>query len=141
MRRLYVSLLGVSLMASVAFAQDAGTAAASLKQNMKQIGSLFKGISATVNDPSKNADNAASADQMNELFKACQVLVPEVVSEMPSDQQPAALEQFKGLIQKEIDYTAELATDFRNNDNAGAADICAKMKDTKKDGHDTFNPN
>jgi len=131
-------LMTLSLTATSAFAQDAS--AASLKQNMKQIGTLFKAMSTTINDSSKNQDNAKAADQILGLFKLVINQVPDAIEQMPSDQQAAAITDFKSLIQKEIDYTTQLENAFLSNDNAAAAKIYQEMKDTKADGHQKYNP-
>ncbi|HWU44826.1 MAG TPA: cytochrome b562 [Bdellovibrio sp.] len=120
--------------------EDQISAAASLKLNMKQIGKNLKAIVATVNDSSKNQDNAGLAQQAAEAFQAVYNQVPDVINEMPADQQPEAIKGFQQEIQKGIDLFTQLKDAFLNGDNAGAAQILKALSQLKQDGHDQYNP-
>jgi hypothetical protein len=138
----------VQLSKSVGFKIGAGavvlfamaTAQADLKQDMKQIGVLFKAINAQVSDATMDSDSASKADQLVALFTQAQSEIPDSVSALPADQQAAAESQFQAAIQKEIDSARALAAAFRAGDSGMIQTLLADMTATKKDGHSTFDP-
>jgi len=140
MRKFFALTLMTLSLATTTFAQEAETAAGSLKQTMKQAGTLFKAIGATLADPSKNTENAAKAQQMSELFKMAQTFTPDHIQHIPAAQQAEALKGYQEMIQKVIDHALALQQAFVNNENAQAAAIYKEMKDLKQDGHDQFDP-
>lgn len=135
LKKLSLSILTLFLPLSL-FADD--TMAASLKQNMKQLGTLAKQIGTTISDTSKNQANAAGAAQMTELFKTVYAQAAEGVKDIPADQQEQAIVEFQDLITQEISLSTQLQQAFLDNDNALAAQILQKMTDIKKDGHGKF---
>ncbi len=122
---------------SIAFAQES---ASSLKNNMKQIGPLFKAIALSVSDPSKNADNIDKTKQLILLFKNTLTLIPDSVSQLPETQRADSITQFQNLINDELTNTNLLQVALIANDNATAAGIVQKMTVTKKEGHTRFDP-
>lgn len=140
MRKFFALTLMTLSLTTTAFAQEAEPAAGTLKHNMKQAGTLFKAIGATLNDPSQNAENAAKAGQMAEFFKLAQTQTPDHIQHIPAAQQPEALKGYQEMIQKVIDHALALQQAFLNNDNAQAAVIYKEMKDLKQDGHDQYDP-
>lgn len=137
---LALTVLFTMISGSAAFAVDAPVKAPSLKQNMKQVGSLLKGIGRTVSDVSKNADNAIAANQMVELFHTIDTQTPHFIDSVPADQKPAALARYHELIQECINLTTQLSDTFTRNDNAGASAVIEKLLEIKELGHDTFDP-
>lgn len=134
------SVIAFALLALPALA-FADAPAVSLKDNMKALGKLYKSIQATVGDRGQDAANAASADKMATLFQAVAKQVPDAISEMPADKQPAALADFQRLINEEEKYAESLKAAFAAGDNTAAAGIVNKMALDKKEGHDKYNPN
>ncbi|HEX7674047.1 MAG TPA: cytochrome b562 [Bdellovibrio sp.] len=137
MRQFLIASLVAILLPTVGFAQEV---AGSLKDNMKQLGSLSKLINATISDSTKNQDNASRAAQMVDLFKVVYNQAADGVADVPADQQQAALADFQSLIQQEIDLTTQLAQDFAANDNSSAAAVWQKITDIRHEGHDKYNP-
>jgi predicted metalloendopeptidase len=133
---LMLGFLALTLSFTSAFAEDA----ASLKQNMKQANVIFKAVGASLNDVSKNPDNAQSMGQFVELFQQTLQQVPDVVKELPEAQRAPALDDYQKMIQQEIDFGQELQKAFLSNNNSLAAEIFQKMKELKQDGHDKYNP-
>ncbi len=127
----------VMLFASSSFAQEMGSST-SLKQNMKQLGVLFKAIGSSVGDSTQNAKNAANCEQMNELLKIVLQQTPDTIAELPDSEKAAALEDYQNMIQQEIVFLGQLHDAFANNDNQQAASILQKMGDLRKDGHGKF---
>lgn len=134
-----MAVLCLSLVASSAFAQTAP--APTIKDQMQDIKSLFKAITASVNDKSKDETNAGNATQIAALFTAAQSLVPAAINKMPADQQAAAVADYKRLIQEEIDQANALAKAFVNDDTTSANNIINQMNVVKKEGHGKYNPN
>ncbi len=123
-------ILGTALVMSFSvMAQDAATL--SLKDNMKQSGSILKQISASVNDASKNAANAELTAKMIAYFGAAKNQRPDSVS-------AGSYADYQSLIEQEIQSMKELQAAFQKNDNTGALAIIQKMNTLKKEGHDKY---
>jgi hypothetical protein len=134
MKRLTHFLLTSTLLLSVSVLAAIPT----LKENMGALGKLSKAISQTVNDPSKNAASAAQADQMVKLFVAVRDQVPDTITQLPPDRRPAAIAEYKSIIQREIDGATALAAAFRANDNVRASTILHEMLNDRQTGHEKF---
>jgi hypothetical protein len=132
------ALLALALLTLPALA-FADAPAASLKDNMKAIGKLYKSVQATVGDRGQNTANAASAGQMATLFTAVAKQVPDSITQLPPNQQKAALADFQRLINAEEKFAESLKAAFAAGDNTAAADIVNKMNLDKKEGHDKYN--
>ena len=113
---------------------------ASLKQNMKQAGTIFKAIGVSLKDATKNQENAIAVEQMAEFFQLTYQQIPEVVQELPEAEKVKALATYQKLMQEELELCKELHNAFLTNDNEQAAQIYQKMKDLKEEGHDKYNP-
>ncbi len=141
MRKFFaLTLMTLAMATTAAFAQDAEPAAGSLKHNMKEAGSLFKLIGATISDTSKNTENAQRAGQMADLFSLALSQTPDHLSEIPEGKRAEALKGYQEMIQKVIDHSLALQQAFVNSDNATAARIYKEMKELKSDGHDQYDP-
>jgi L-lactate utilization protein LutB len=112
--------------------------AVSIKDNMKQIKILYKEISASVNDPSKNAKSAADAAEIAKHFADAQTQVPETISDLPAEEQADAIADYKSMIQQEIDFATALQKAFDSGNNPLAASLLQKMDGVKKDGHKKY---
>jgi hypothetical protein len=123
----------------LALSLNAFADAPSLKDNMKAIGAAYKAIQATVGDRGQNAANAANADKIATLMQAAAKQVPDAISQLPQNQQPAALADFQRLINAEAAFAAQLKAAFLAGDNTTAANIVNKMQLDKKEGHDKYN--
>lgn len=138
-------LLAGMIGANAAFAEDTlqsaittQAAAKNLQQNMKEIGSIFKALSAAMNNASLNVESAKQASQLVELFKLTINQVPDSIDLFPPNEQAQALEDYKRLNQIHIDQAEKLAAAFAANDNSTAVAIIAQMNDTKKEGHTKY---
>jgi hypothetical protein len=110
----------------------------SLADNMKAINLIFKAVQKAT--PDQLPGLAPQATQMAADFTAVLAQVPTAISNLPAAQQPAALVDFKSLIQKEIDLSKQLATDLKA---ANAADVAKELTDMgtiKTEGHSKYNP-
>jgi hypothetical protein len=128
------------LVLSLAAFSSLAHADASLKDNMKQIGTLFKQIGATLRDVSQDPQNAQNAQQMNQLFQVVYGQAEDGVKDVPASQKEAALADFQNLIQQEIDLSAQLQSAFEASNNQQASAIYQQMNKIKSDGHDKYNP-
>jgi hypothetical protein len=114
--------------------------AASLSDNMKAIGKLYKGITKTASDASQNTANAAAAGQLVTLFKAALAGVPDAVSKLPAPSQASAIADYQRIIGLEIANATELQADFAAGNNAAAVGVLTKMDNSKREGHTKYNP-
>jgi hypothetical protein len=105
---------------------------------MKHIKQLFKGISATVSDPAKNAQNAADAASIANIFATVEDQVPDSISSLPAGEQAAALADYKDMIRREVDFATSLEKAFETNNNSLASSILQQMDDLRKDGHEKY---
>jgi len=137
MRRLFMLTVIAWMLPAASFAFDTAN---SLKQNMKQLGSLNKQITASSKDPSKNPQNITNAGQMVAIFKLVYDQAEDAMHGVPPDQKEAAIALFHKLTQEEIDLATQLQASFRANDNRTAVLILQKMNDIKHEGHDRFDP-
>jgi len=122
---------------SLAYA-DPVSQTSSIKDNMKHIKQLFKGISSTVSNPAKNAQNAADAASIANLFATVEDQVPDSISSLPAGEQTAALADYKSMIHHEVDLATSLEKALETNDNATAASILQQMDSLRKDGHEKY---
>jgi|GEM_PF-3869612 len=128
-------LLTLTLLAS---ALPAFAATPSLKENMKELGVLFREIGKTVADRTRNEANAKNAARMNEIFLAVKVQVPDSVASLPPSQRESALAEFRAMISEIAADALKLRDAFVANDNRTAADIVNHMNLDKREGHDKF---
>lgn len=112
--------------------------AASLKDNMKALGGLFKQISTDANNPAKNADSAKSAGKMVAIFTPLLEQVPDSVAGLPGNEREAAIAEYKRIIQQQIKDATALQEAFVANDNVGASTLLQRMNADRKGGHAKF---
>lgn len=125
------------LLSSQLFSQELNR---DLKTNMKQIGTLFKAVSISVNDNSINQQNIIRTRQLIDLLKSCLNLIPDSINSLPENQRNEGINSYQKMITEEIDMANSLLLAFGNNDNALASGIVTKMTTTKKEGHTRFDP-
>lgn len=112
-----------------------------LKANMKEIGSRFKAIGASVTDTNQNATNALLADEITKLMLICKQQIPEGITQIPdAAQRQKAVTEYQAMLQEGADLSAQLQQAFIVNDNITAQALLLKLKQLKIDGHDRFNP-
>ncbi|MBC7538662.1 MAG: hypothetical protein H7281_07565 [Bacteriovorax sp.] len=109
-------------------AQDKGL---SLKDNMKQSAIILKQITASINDASKNQDNAALVAKMSVFMEAARLQSPDSVTN-------GSLADYQALLDQEIRNLKDLQSAFLKNDNAAALSILQKITSVKKEGHDKY---
>lgn len=114
------------------------TSQADVKESMKQIGAIFKTLTMQYNDPSLNMNSADLASQLSILFTQTLNEVPKVILDLPAAEQEAALAEYKGFMQKEIDSSLDLQKAFLSNDNATAFTILKSMSQIAGQAHDLF---
>jgi gas vesicle protein len=117
------------VFALTTFAQDTSTL--TLKENMKQINSLLKQITASINDVAKNQINAENASKISGFFQAVRKLTPDTVNQ-------TNIANYQALIDQEIQNFKDLEVAFTANDNANALSIVQKINLVKKEGHDKY---
>ncbi len=121
MKSLMVLVFLISLSLQSAFGQ-------SLKANMKSANSLFKQISATMNDASRNASNAAEINKMVSLFEKMKTQSPD----------SGSFSEYQTLTQELIVVLKDLESAFLANDNAKVQGLMQKVNSLKKEGHDKY---
>jgi len=129
----FLTVLSLSLFVGNTFAQ-----AATIQDDMKQIGALFGQISKAVNDPSQNQASAVAAGQLVALFQDTLAQVPDAIAQMQPADQTAAVTDYQSLINQEVQEAAALQSAFLNNDNATAASVLQQMNAAKQDGHGKY---
>lgn len=132
---LVFSFAALSFTASLLFAGEA-----SLKEDMKELGNLFKSIGASLSEPTQNSANAETAAQMVELFKRSLVQTPDYFQELSESERVSALKDYQNMIQESIDLSEKLVAAFTTNNNDDAKALYRRLKDLKQDGHDQFDP-
>ena len=126
------------LFFSITFFILLSVSAATLKENMRDFNAHFKVISATIADSTKNADNAARAREMSQIFVNAKNNVPTSIDSLPPEHKQKAIEQYQGMIQQVIDATTQLQQALLDNDITKAKAILETMKKLKLDGHEKF---
>lgn len=112
-----------------------------LKSNMKEIGSRFKAIAASVSDATQNATNALLADEISKLMLICQQQIPAEIQQIPdAAQKQKALAAYQAMLQQGADLSANLQKALVTNDNVTAQALVLQLKQLKIDGHDRFSP-
>ena len=117
--------ISVSLITQVS-AQSANFS--SLKGEMKQSGNILKQIGGSINDASKNQENAALTAKIIAYFESSRTQSPG----------NGSFAEYQSLMDQEIQLLKELQSAFQNNDNAAALGLMQKINTTKKEGHDKF---
>jgi hypothetical protein len=102
-----------------------------LKDNMKQSGVIIKQITASINDATKNQDNAALVAKMSEYIGAARLQSPDSVTN-------GSLADYQALMDQEIQNLKDLQAAFLKNDNVVALSILQKITNVKKEGHDKY---
>ncbi|MGZ3789659.1 MAG: cytochrome b562 [Bacteriovorax sp.] len=120
--------LSLSLVSGLS-AQDVATL--NLKDNMKQSGIALKQISVSINDASKNQENAALAAKIIGLFQVARTQSPDSVTN-------GSFADYQALIDQEIQNLKDLQAAFLKNDNVTALSIVQKINNVKKEGHDKY---
>ena len=128
-------LLTLSLLL---FTVPALSATPTLKENMKELGGLFKEIGKTVSDRTHNEANAKSAARMNAIFVVVKTQVPDSLSTLPPGERAAAIAEFQSMITTIAASAQQLHDAFVANDNRAAADLVNSMNLGKRSGHDKF---
>lgn len=102
--------------------------AQSLKSNMKSSQTLLKQIAATMNDTTKNQENAANVSKMVVFFEAARNQSPD----------SGSLKNYQELMDQSIVLMKSLKSAFKANDNALVLSIMQKLNTAKKEGHDLY---
>lgn len=126
------------LFFSITFFVLLSASAATLKENMRDFNTHFKIISATIADSTKNADNAARAREMSQIFVNAKNNVPTSIDSLPPEHKQKAIEQYQGMIQQVIDATTALEQALLDNNTAKATELLEAMKKLKLEGHEKF---
>jgi hypothetical protein len=102
--------------------------AQSLKSNMKASEKILKQIGASMNDASRNQENAVNAGKMVTAFETMKAQSPDAGS----------FSEYQGLMDQSIAIFKELESAFKNNDNKAVLSLMQKINTAKKEGHDKF---
>lgn len=121
-------VLSLSLISQLS-AQDAHFS--NLKTEMKQSGNILKQISGSINDASKNNDNAALTAKIIAYFESSRTQSPGSVTN-------GSFADYQALMDQSIQLLKELQNAFLKNDNVAALAIVQKINTLKKEGHDKY---
>lgn len=142
MKNILVAFLISTTMAQIVFAESTGAtaveAAMSLKLAMKTMSTKLKAMIPQVSDATKNESSAILADEFVQAALDAKQFLPDTIDSLPADQQASAKLKYDQMMTTVVDVGHQLATAFRNNDNAAAAAILDKLTQSKKDGHTEF---
>lgn len=130
----------ISLIFAVAFLSgNLAFANADLKQSMKEIGGLFKKITKTMTDSASNKINADNAKQVSDLFMHAELLTPDSITAMPKDQQAAAKEDYKKMIEECAMLSHQLSEAFSSNLSQDVLNgLVQQLLKLRKEGHDKY---
>ncbi|HEY1848535.1 MAG TPA: cytochrome b562 [Opitutaceae bacterium] len=109
-----------------------------LEVQMKRVGKAFKALRKQVADPAQNESSLKLVATMQDALKNSLALTPEKASDLPEDQRPKFIEDFKaGLkgMQDELDKLSGALTAGKNDD---AAKIVTEIFSMEKKDHKEF---
>jgi hypothetical protein len=121
-----------------AFAQTPEALPSRLSSTMKAMSNALKTVSAQAANPQKNAESAVLADNFVKLVLHAKDFTPDSVATLPSNQRPDAKAHYDKMLDQTAEVGKNLATAFRANDNAQAAELLKQLLQAKKEGHDHF---
>jgi soluble cytochrome b562 len=122
----------------------AGTAAApeekktDLELRMDRMGKAFRKLRKQVADPTQNASSLQLLATMEDAAKEALEFTPAKAQDLPEDQRPKFVEDFKAGIRGMQDEFAKLRDALTAGKNDDAAKIVAEMLDLEKKDHKEF---
>lgn len=148
-RRAFVWLLTMSILAPLASAADAPPPAASqpgpdnekkteLEMRMDRIGKAFRKLKKQAADPSKNASSLELVATMQAAAKEAVDLTPEKAQDVPADQRPKFIEDYKAGMKGLLDRLDQLQAALAAGKNDEAVKIVAGLGDYQKKEHKEF---
>jgi soluble cytochrome b562 len=109
-----------------------------LETKMDRMGKAFRKLRKQVADPTQNASSIDLASKMLAAAKEAELLTPEKAADLPEDQRPKFVADFKAGIQAMEDEIQKLSDALTAGKNDVAASIVADMGAMEKKGHKEF---
>jgi soluble cytochrome b562 len=109
-----------------------------LELRMDRVGKAFRKIRKQVADPTQNASSIDLASKMMAALKEAEDLTPEKAADLPEDQRPKFISDFKDGIKAMEDEVSKLSDALTAGKNDDAAKIVADMFAMEKKDHKEF---
>jgi soluble cytochrome b562 len=149
LRRVFVWLLAASILAPLASAADAPPAASAqpapdnekkteLELRMDRMGKAFRKLKKQVSDPAQNASSLQLVATMQAAAKEAVDLTPEKAQDLPADQRPKFIEDYRAGIKGLLDRFDQLQEALTAGKNDEAAKLVSALGDYQKKEHKEF---
>ena len=109
-----------------------------LEMRMDRMGKAFRKLKKQVADPAQNASSLELLSKMEDAAKEAIDLTPAKAEDLPEDQRPKFIEDFKAGIRALQDKFEKLRAALTEGRNDDAAKIVAEMADLEKKDHKEF---
>ena len=145
----FVWLLALSILAPLASAADTPPPASGqpgpdnekkteLEMRMDRVGKAFRKLKKQVSDSAQNASSLELVATMQAAAKEAVDLTPEKAQDLPEDQRPKFIEDYKAGIKGLMDRLDQLQAALTAGKNDEAAKIVAALGDYQKKEHKEF---
>ena len=111
---------------------------ASLERNMEGMERAFKKLQAQISDPAQNPSSLELITQMQQGTLASKSQTPKIVSQLPEDQRPKQLAEYRMMMVSLLQQELELENHLLNNENDKAAESLKAIDQLQKEGHKDF---
>jgi len=109
-----------------------------LEMRMDRVGKAFRKLRKQVADPAQNASSLELASKMAAAFKEAEDLTPEKAMDLPVDQRPKFIADYKAGLQAMEDQVSKLSDALTAGKNDVATSIVADMFSMEKKDHKEF---
>ena len=133
-----LSVLVVTLFASLSFAQTAVTLPETLKETMENMGRNLKVIATQFSDPTQKESLTAASVDLVLLTVHAQTKVPTKVQEMDANAQPEMIAKFKSMMSQTSVVAVKITAALQSGQNNLIPALLMEIKALRKDGHAEF---
>ena len=111
-----------------------------LHEAMEEMNGLYRQVRRQARDETKNADTADKLSEMAALALAAKAYIPEMVSELPADQQGDLANTYRAMMNELVVDLLTAENALLEGDNAAAWAAVLEANDVKGRGHELFIP-
>ena len=134
--RAWILLIAVSLAAPLLLAEDEDVPP--IVAQMRQINQNLRTLRGQFDQPSLKSQNIELVDAIRTHVKAAQQLEPLKTPQIPVDQRPAFLKDFRAELDKVLGTLDQLKGALQSGDTEAAKALLLKLNDLKREGHQEF---
>jgi soluble cytochrome b562 len=109
-----------------------------LEMRMDRIGKAFRKLRKQVADPTQNASSLELVGKIQSALKEAEDLTPAKAQDLPEDQRPKFVDDFKKGIKEMEDKVSKLSDALTAGNNTDAAAIVADMFKQEREDHKEF---